>query len=396
MEAVTVAKAAAVAVKNKDKIIKVIGLIILAIAFPVLTISSSMLELVAAFTPDGTVASTNEMDITNTAIYRAVQEATEPYYTDLWEKMGEKRTEIMAEHTEEATVQDEDGEHQTTGCNVIVSRHMNYLGDAYLISYLVCAQAVDLNTARINRDIAYEFLDSICEVVVVEENNEFEITNAFLPLEEIVALWFPNETDAKKFRAMCEAYAQFMQISETSVDIEAGNWTNTDFSSIELMNIPLYLQYRGSWSSVRYGDGTIKKTGCAPTCLAMVLSYIRQEEILPSDVAAWAGDRFYVNGVGTSWDIYNAVEETWGVSCTSIGRNQELLLQALREGKPVIASMGPGTFTRGGHFIVLSGVTLEGKIKVRDPNDNALKNHANKEFPISLIMRECKNLWVCE
>lgn len=397
MEAITVAKTAAVVVKNKNTIIKTIVIVVLAIAFPLLAISTSLLELVSAFTPEGTVPSTNEMDVTHTAVYDALKDATEPFYDDLWNEMGNKRAEIMAEHTEPITLYDDSGNpYDAERCDVIVSRHMNYFGDTYLLSYLVCMDGIDVNTTHINEQVAYDFLDSVCQMVVIEGNNEYEVTNQFLSIEEIIQMWFPDESKAKKFRIMCEAYSQFMEISDTSIDVEAGNWTNADFSSIVLIDVPLYLQYRGSWAGVAYGDGTISRTGCSPTCLAMVLSYLRQEQILPSDVAAWAGNRYYVNGVGTSWSIYGAVEQDWGVRCTSIGKNQSLLVQALREGKPVIASMGPGTFTRGGHFIVLSGITLDGKITVKDPNDNAIKNHANKGFDIGLIIRECKNLWVCE
>jgi hypothetical protein len=43
------------------------------------------------------------------------------------------------------------------------------------------------------------------------------------------------------------------------------------------------------------------------------------------------------------------------------------IIDALADGKLVIALMGPGHFTTGGHFIVLRGVTSEGKILVSDP-----------------------------
>ncbi len=396
MEAVTAAKLTAAVVQNKDTILKFVGTIALAVAFPVILLSTGMLELVSAFTPDGTVVSTSEMDITSTSVYRAVKEATGPYYDDLWNEMGHKRAEIMAEHTETVTLVGENGQpYETEKCDVIVSRHMNYLADAYLIAYLVCAEGMDVNTARIETGTAYRFLDSIGEIVVIEANGEYQVTNSFLSMDEIRRMWFPDEAEGKKFVACCEAYSQFMEISQTQIDIEAGNWTNVDFSAISLMNVPLYLQYKGSWAATPYGDGPIRKTGCAPTCLAMVLSYIRQEQILPDDVAAWAGNRFYVNGTGTSWSIFGAVEGAWGVKCTNIGKSQTLLLEALKDGKPVIASMGPGTFTRGGHFIVLSGVTLDGKIMVKDPNDSASKNHANTGFDVSLILRESKNMWVC-
>ena len=37
------------------------------------------------------------------------------------------------------------------------------------------------------------------------------------------------------------------------------------------------------------------------------------------------------------------------------------------EGGVIVALMGPGHFTRGGHFILLHGVTLTGELLVADP-----------------------------
>ena len=255
MEAVTAAKLTAAVVQNRDTILKFVGIIALAVAFPVILLSTGMLELVSAFTPDGTVVSTSEMDITSTSVYRAVKEATGPYYDDLWNEMGHKRAEIMAEHTETVTLVGENGQpYETEKCDVIVSRHMNYLADAYLIAYLVCAEGMDVNTARIDTGTAYRFLDSIGEIVVIEANGEYQVTNSFLSMDEIRRMWFPDEAEGKKFVACCEAYSQFMEISQTQIDIEAGNWTNVDFSAISLMNVPLYLQYKGSWAATPYGD----------------------------------------------------------------------------------------------------------------------------------------------
>ena len=46
----------------------------------------------------------------------------------------------------------------------------------------------------------------------------------------------------------------------------------------------------------------------------------------------------------------------------------EKITQALASGQVCVALMREGHFTSGGHFIVLRGVTLEGKILVADPN----------------------------
>lgn len=47
--------------------------------------------------------------------------------------------------------------------------------------------------------------------------------------------------------------------------------------------------------------------------------------------------------------------------------------------------MGKGHFTNGGHFIVLRGITEDGKILV---HDSASVNRSNQEWDLSLIMNE--------
>ena len=49
--------------------------------------------------------------------------------------------------------------------------------------------------------------------------------------------------------------------------------------------------------------------------------------------------------------------------------------------------MGPGTFTTSGHFIVLRGVTADGKVLVADPYSYSF---SQRKWNLSLIMREAK------
>lgn len=397
MEPITVAKVAAAGSKSKFGKNLIFALPLAAI-LPFLLLICCFCKLISAFIPDGAVTSTSEFDVSQTAVYQSVKTATQPFYDELWEEMGEQRAQLMEQYTEPVTLQDENGEdYEGTKCDAIVTRRLNYLGDAYVVAYLSYVDGLNFNTGEIDGERAVNFLEDICEITVTEGGyREFEITNEFLSLDEITEKYFTDESTAQEFQQSCYAYSQFFDISSSKVDAEAGNYTKLEFSSSKLLEIPLYLQYKGDWAGFTYGNGTIQKNGCCPTCLAMVLSYLRQEIIYPDDVAGWAGNKYYVNGAGTAWSIFPVVYAKWGVRCTDIGKSQELLISALREGKPVIASMGPGTFTKGGHFIVLSGITADGKIKVNDPNDSALKNHINTRFEVSLILREAKNMWVCE
>ena len=159
------------------------------------------------------------------------------------------------------------------------------------------------------------------------------------------------------------------------------------------MPIPLYYQYTGGWQNIAFGGGNIASSGCSVTCIGMVFSYLLDETITPDQIVAWTKNRYYVHPSGQGWGIFPACADQWGVRCQNLGKDANAVVNALSSGKPVIASMGPGTFTKGGHFIVLRGVTANGKILVNDPNDNASKNYVNKEFDLSLIMRESKNFW---
>lgn len=60
------------------------------------------------------------------------------------------------------------------------------------------------------------------------------------------------------------------------------------------------------------------------------------------------------------------------------------ILDALADGKLVVAIMSKGRFTSGGHFIVLWGVQ-DGKIMVADPNSYAC---SEKLWGLSIILNE--------
>ena len=60
-------------------------------------------------------------------------------------------------------------------------------------------------------------------------------------------------------------------------------------------------------------------------------------------------------------------------------------MEALQEGKLVIAIMSKGHFTNSGHFIVLRGVTEDGKLLVADP---ASVKRSNKEWDLRIVTSE--------
>lgn len=233
-----------------------------------------------------------------------------------------------------------------------------------------------------------------------ENSKENRITiEPYLNFKEVLDTYyeFPDDMvsemlDLEEAHYLSEAYGQ--DLFNGSDGIFEGN-IQGQIPAIG-MKIPLYYQYQEPWRSVKYGDGTIATSGCSVTCISMVFSYLKDLSLTPDQVASWAGTTYHVKGSGASWNIFPAAAKKWGIHCTVLGKNMNNIIAALSEGKPVIASMDKGTFTRGGHFIVLRGITEDGKILVNDPNDNAKKQHFYKSFDVGLIKREAKQFWSFE
>ena len=162
-----------------------------------------------------------------------------------------------------------------------------------------------------------------------------------------------------------------------------------------LNNFPFLLQGDGRWGSSLYtskGDSsqTIESSGCGPTSMAMVLrSY--GHNVSPIDTCNYSLNHgFRTSNQGTSWGFFNSIANSYGLTCIDLGKDANKVSQALDNGYPVIASMGPGAFTTGGHFIVLVGKDTNGNIVVNDP---ASKDRSNKSWQLSIFKREGKNFW---
>lgn len=159
------------------------------------------------------------------------------------------------------------------------------------------------------------------------------------------------------------------------------------------MQIPHYLQT--DYASIPYGDDSIAGSGCGPTSFAMIASYLTGSTITPADAVAWCGNAYYAPGAGTYWSYFQAASNHFGCGTVTQTTSATAVLQALSQGCPVISSQGPGLFTSGGHFIVLRGVTANGKVLVNDPNDSERKNYINREFDMmSEIDATSKQYWI--
>ena len=133
--------------------------------------------------------------------------------------------------------------------------------------------------------------------------------------------------------------------------------------------IPLYNQL--DYNSPYGAYGTVASHGCGITCIAMVTAYYWEEDVSP----AWMGRTFggYNTSEGSLWSVFAGTAPDLGIPFEKQTSSWDEVVQALQDGKPVVSIQNTtdyqtSIFTSGGHFILLTGITDNGRILVNDPN----------------------------
>ncbi len=147
----------------------------------------------------------------------------------------------------------------------------------------------------------------------------------------------------------------------------ARNW-NVELGDYK--GLTYYSQIDSRWANKMYssvGDRsqTIGTSGCGPTSASMIVTACKGA-ITPdtmSDLFVKYGYRSADNG--TYWSAFRAIADEFNIGYTETSDIQKAL-DLLKNKHYVVASVGNGLFTTGGHFIVLVGIEGE-NIKVYDP-----------------------------
>lgn len=148
-----------------------------------------------------------------------------------------------------------------------------------------------------------------------------------------------------------------------------------------------YNQLDERWKYSPYGTDTIGGYACGPTAMSIVISSFTSDTVDPPHMAQWAYEHgYWCSGSGSYHSLIPGAAKAWGLSvegCTAA--EPQRIVDALTEGKLVVALMTKGHFTSSGHFIVLRGCTADGKILVADP---ASYSRSEKEWDLSIILNE--------
>lgn len=151
-----------------------------------------------------------------------------------------------------------------------------------------------------------------------------------------------------------------------------------------------YNQLDKRWAGIKYGrSGTIGSSGCGPTSLAIVVSTLTGRTVTPVEVSEWSvANGHRCEGSGSYHSLIPEGAKHYGLKVEKLGTSSaKELAQHLSSGKLVIAIMAKGHFTSGGHFIVLRGITGEGKVLVADC---ASYKRSSQEWDMSIILNEAR------
>ena len=145
-----------------------------------------------------------------------------------------------------------------------------------------------------------------------------------------------------------------------------------------------YNQLDKRYASKPYGTDDIGTYGCGPTCMAMVVSSLTSETVDPVEMACWAYENgYWCSRSGSYHSLIPGAAKEWGLPVQGCGKTEgQRIVDALSQGKLVVAIMLKGHFTSSGHFIVLRGVE-NGKILVADPA-NYTRSQQAWDLPIIL------------
>lgn len=156
---------------------------------------------------------------------------------------------------------------------------------------------------------------------------------------------------------------------------------------------PLFLQQ--DYPNTKYGAYPIASWGCGITTMAMLASYMTDEEWTPPELCKIYG--YYCAERGTNIVMYDDVPAELGFFLQEREWNWDEIVAAIENGQVVACLQYKGYWTKGGHFILMEKVNEDGTIVVRDSNlfnYGSLSGHQIDAHEPSVITPQGAYYWI--
>jgi hypothetical protein len=164
-----------------------------------------------------------------------------------------------------------------------------------------------------------------------------------------------------------------------------------------ITEVPLFNQ--GDYPNDPYGAyGSVASHGCGITCVAMAATYLKNEFHSPAALARQFG--IYNTEHGSYWSLFKDSAEKLDLPFQEQTTSWSAVTSALQNGQLVVSIQTSGLFTTGGHFILLTGITEDGRILVNDPNgfnwdkdETMIEGFTNGFLPEQITQNGC-TYWI--
>ena len=125
---------------------------------------------------------------------------------------------------------------------------------------------------------------------------------------------------------------------------------------------------------------TIANSGCGPTSMADIVATMKDSRVTPVEMCAYAVKHGYrTRNSGTSWGFFKAIAREYSFAKFIQTKSMATLKAGLDSGAFAVASMGPGYWTKGGHFICVWKYD-DTYIYANDPASSSRKKQKHAAF----------------
>lgn len=144
-------------------------------------------------------------------------------------------------------------------------------------------------------------------------------------------------------------------------------------------------QADAAWNDNGY---QIKSSGCGPSAMAVCISSLTNKWVTPVDTTVWAYKNGYYSSAGASHEMVPALAQKYKLECHGLGSDVSKVRDALKKKHPVVALMGPGYFTKKGHFIVLVAIDDNDQVTVADVGS---RQRTQYKYPLKEVIAQTKS-----
>lgn len=186
------------------------------------------------------------------------------------------------------------------------------------------------------------------------------------------------------------------QAEDNGSFVTPGDLLYPDVAHERFPDVPLYLQQ--DYPDAPFGDYKVSTHGCGITTLAMVASYLADDELTPAELAAQFG--YYCGLRGSEIVMFDDTPAEMGFYCQSRSYSWQQMDDALKNGQVVVSLQYYGYWTGGGHYIAMIELTDEGRYVVRDSNllnyKRRYENHLADNHSRGSISEAGQYYWIYE